>query len=43
MAIAFEVVRECEAADERLLAFVMRSTSGRRHLVELPLELDLLP
>lgn len=40
MAIAFEAIRESEAADERLVAFVMGSIGGRRHVAEdaLPLE-----
>lgn len=38
MAIAFEAVRECDCADERLVAFVMRSAGGRRHAAEIGLD-----
>ena len=38
LAIAFEAVRECDGADERLVAFVMRSAGGRRHAAETGLD-----
>lgn len=38
LAIAFEAVRESDGADERLVAFVMRSTAGRRAAMEVGLE-----
>ena len=38
LAIAFEAVRESDGADERLVAFVMRSTAGRRAAIEIGLD-----
>ena len=38
LAIAFEAVRESDGADERLVAFVMRSTAGRRAAYEVGLD-----
>lgn len=38
LAIAFETVRESDGADERLLAFVMRSAAGRRAALEVGLD-----
>jgi hypothetical protein len=37
LAIAFEAVRESDGADELLVAFVMRSTAGRRAAMEVGL------
>ena len=35
MAIAFEIVRECEQADEVLVAFVMRHSRGRHAAMDM--------
>lgn len=36
VAIAFEIVRECEQADEVLITFLMRFARGRRTAIDLP-------
>ncbi|HEV7873370.1 MAG TPA: hypothetical protein VGO82_04475 [Enterovirga sp.] len=40
LAIAFEVVRECERADEVLVTFVMRWARGRAHELQARTEAD---